>query len=147
MQYSSTCINFAIYSQTLPIFADNMEALFDVWIMGDKFCHEIKHSLIALKDQSRVTKKPFPYLFNYYNIRFFNHYNSSSTRNALAHIINSVIGALNTFHWLPAYLVIIPDRDLLDSISHFEYGISKCCMYASTYSLGIHPEHAHCNAT
>ena len=45
--------------------------------------------------------------------------------NPLVSIVNCFAEALNRFHLLPRFVVIIPDQDIIRAINYFDYRISK----------------------
>ena len=67
------------------------------------------------------------YMSNYYNVKNFNNLSAvgASARNAMARLINSTIEALNSSNTLPKMLIIIIDKDLIESINLFNYGAYK----------------------
>ena len=103
-----------------------MSAAYDLWIIGDGFLKDMIPSIRSLKTQATINKKKPPYMYEYFNIKFFHTYHASSTRNAIARIHNAVVEALNTNARLPAYILMMLDSNILETISYFEFGISKC---------------------
>ena len=58
-----------------------------------------------------------PYLYEYYNVFAFMQIASSGVRSILARLLNSLIEGLNERQWLPRFLIIFLDMDLIDEIN------------------------------
>ena len=107
-------------------FSDNIHAIFDIWFIGDD-C--MKNSFGTFEAMTRVQqgdrKKIPPYIYENYNtLPFYKSFSSGVTSTA-AHMINTLIEALNTREWLPRFVVVIPDKDLLKDIEVYEFAASK----------------------
>ena len=68
-----------------------------------------------------------PYLFANYNMNAFmsGAITSSLIHNPMVRFVNCFAEALNRFHLLPRFMVIIPDQDIIKAINYYDYGISK----------------------
>ena len=65
-----------------------------------------------------------PYAYRYFNILAFYQASDPRPNNAIGKILNALIKALNRNAGMPDYLIIVPDVDILKSISHFDFGVS-----------------------
>ena len=78
------------------IFADNIAAFFEIWMVGDAFLRDIMGTLQAMKNEARLNRKaPSLYLNEYYNMIVFTQPTSSGIGQVVARVINSFIEALN----------------------------------------------------
>ena len=68
----------------------------DAWFIGDSFLLEVHSSLQSLKDGAKDSKRPLPYVYEYYNMSFFMESPSSTNVDVLAHFHNSIVHALST---------------------------------------------------
>ena len=96
-----------------------------MWIIGDKFINRNYHALQKLKTEAIMTKKPLPYVYDYYNLSCFTPNPKSLLENTLARIINALIKALNDATKMPRIILIIPEGDILDFIGHSEKGMRE----------------------
>ena len=100
-----------------------MQAIYDVWFIGDQFFRDMFPSLQNLKQQAKLLKTPIPYLYEYYNV--FGYYSmvTSGIRCAIARVYNSLVVGLNTRECLPRLIVIMLDKDIIEDVSfhgHYE---------------------------
>ena len=72
--------------------------------------------------QARETKNPPPYLFQYYNIDGLYPPTRSDVKSVLARIFNALVEKFNESIYLPRYIVIIPDKDIIVNAQVFDYG-------------------------
>ena len=69
-------------------------------------------ALFALKKAALVSKQPKPFIFNFYNIS--GHYvTTGSGYKGIVRLLNPLIHGLNEEPFLPKYVIIIPDDDIL----------------------------------
>ena len=115
-----------IFFQCITI-AGEIQALNDVWLIGDAFLKEIFPILQGLKTQKIMLKKPPPYIYEYFNTFGFITCNGTSQRNILARLLNALIEAFNRREKLPRYIVVILDKNLIEAAvqANFDYGITK----------------------
>ena len=104
-------------------FPANIKALEDMWIVGDRFMNSIFRTLQELKDKAVRADKPTPFIYERFNV--FHFYRSSLTHNAYIRMLNSFVDALNRRPHLPKYILLVPDKDLLEAIDFFNFGITK----------------------
>ena len=79
-----------------------------------------------MRIKAREAKSALPYTFDYYNIMPFFENPLSQNRNALSHIFNWFMSAINDKKspLLPRMIILIPDWDILHFINHYSYGVS-----------------------
>ena len=105
------------------IFTAEVEAIEDLWLIGDSFLRTSYSSLQEMRTDAKVNKITGPYIYDYYNIKAYFQASNGSSSAALFNILNSVIEGLNDKTHLPRYILICPDRDLLQHANHFLFGI------------------------
>ena len=74
-----------------------------------------------MRQQAKLNKEDPPYLFQYYNVQgFMQERESMGIRRAIARMVNATIKALNLQVRLPRFLVLAPDKDIVDDIDQFD---------------------------
>ena len=91
------------------IFADNVEACHDTWILGDEF---LRDSLATINSLKKATSSKL-YLHQMFNIKTY--YPAYESR-GIVRYINSLIDGMNERKNLPKYIIIVPDKDFLVNI-------------------------------
>ena len=99
-----------------------VQATADVWIIGDKFLRSMYAELQSLCSEAAIKKRPPPYLYEFYNV--FCYY-PTTKMNALAGIINAYIEILNNRSHLPKYVIVIPDKNIIEAADHCDFGVKK----------------------
>ena len=107
------------------VIAAAIKALKNVWCIGDNFLCENYHALQDLKTDAKMKKVDTPYLYDKYNISAWYMNATSMVRPSIARILNSFIEALNTKSHLPAYVFIIPDKDIIKSIGFCKFRVCE----------------------
>ena len=107
--------------------ADNIEAIFNVWFVGDKMLTDSFPAYKEMLQQGRESKDVMiPYLFEFYNVKDFHgsasgdDQNGNDKCNYLARVINALTEAANKCDRLPRYVVITIDIDLIEAINVWE---------------------------
>ena len=98
-----------------------MQAIYDVWLLGDQFFRQTFPALQAWRRRTRVQKVQQPYLYDYYNIFGYYTVTTSHTKHTVGCVLNALITALNTRERLPRMILIILDKDLLEDIGIFNF--------------------------
>ena len=107
---------------SLNFFSDQVDAVSDVWIVGDQSLKSWYATFLAMKSQAVNENKPLPYLNDSYNILPF--YKPSDLKiPMLARLINTITEGLNEEVKLPRYIIIVTDRDVLDYLHFDDFGI------------------------
>ena len=105
------------------IISENVPALKDVWLVGDEFLRENCNGLVTLKTAARINKRDPPYLHNHYNVTAYYINSSFLIRSALTRIVNAVIEGINAKDHLPKYVFVIPDKDILQAMKFWDFGL------------------------
>ena len=125
MQFSPTCkpslvLVSEIYANHIIhnfyiIFVASIEAVDDMWLVGDSLLKETYGMLEAMRQSAlkKNTNNSMPYIHAYFNM-LERHTRSSST--GLVHFINPLIDLLNERPRLPKFIIVIPDKDLLAAL-------------------------------
>ena len=119
------------------LFADDILAMKDIWIIGDAYLKCLAYTLKAMKVSSKAqassSNKPRkePYIHQQYNVETF--YDVEQNVNAMGRIFNSLMKALNdNRRSLPGLIIIIPGREFLEMLNFFDFGVSLMiskCLY------------------
>ena len=64
------------------------------------------------------------HLFKQYNIEALVAPQLSQTRSVLSQLFNAFVKALNDFKYLPKYILIMLDKDIIDNIGVYDFGIA-----------------------
>ena len=107
----------------LHIFPANIEALSDLWIIGDHFLCDLAPALQRRHRTAALANKTQPFIHERFNV--FTFYQSPVTFDTFACIANALIDGINRRIKVPRYLIVMPDRDLINATDYFNFGISK----------------------
>ena len=69
-----------------------------------------------------MKRAKLPYLYSYYNIRYWYPDIYSDVKTSIARTFNSLIEALNTHYLLPKYIFVVIDEDFIISGNLFKFG-------------------------
>ena len=89
------------------------------------FVKEIYQTFPSLKLQAIRLNRKIPYCYEKFNVETFFYNNSYGLKSPVSHLLNSVINTINAQEFLPKYLIIIPDKDIVDFINYTQRGISQ----------------------
>ena len=92
-----------------------------MWILGDNFLKEAHSSLLDLRDKAAQRNLPVPFIFKQFNIRAF--YTNKGFRTGINILLDPLAEALNKYHKLLKYMLVVPDKDLLSHLK-WDNGIS-----------------------
>ena len=111
----------------LNFFAANIPALKDIWIVGDQFLRDTFDALQMMRNNTvtNIDPKTQLYIYAYYNVVLHFPGVSNRVKSLMARIINAMIKGLNSKEKLPKYLVVFIDKDLIEALDYFEYGITE----------------------
>ena len=101
--------------------SENVQAIYDVWFVGDQFFREVFPTLQSLKRRAKVQKINPPYLYEYYNIFGYYSLMSSANKRCIAHLFNAIVTGLNTRQRLPHLIVIMIDKDIIEDVGIFDH--------------------------
>ena len=120
---------FGIYYTALcSIFTADVQALRSVWMIGDDFLYRVFPGFQQLKSDCFVKKEDLPYLYQYYYLNAWYVKQIQSTVPSMAKIQNAMAAAFNEFNSLPKYLMILPDKDLIVLVEHYDKGAKQLLM-------------------
>ena len=82
------------------------------------FLKDTVNALIGLHNTARSNRKlSMPYIFKQFNVQAF--YNTKSVAlHGLARQLNPLLEALNERPRLPKYILLVPDRDIINETRH-----------------------------
>ena len=126
----ANCYNFNI--------AGTIKAFKDCWIIGDHFVNDIYYVLQELNQEQYKKDKKKIYMYDKYNVKCFSSHPLTKIKEALARLVNALIHGLNEQRdnnteipkekvisaFLPRYILVIPDWDIVKHIGHYQYGVS-----------------------
>ena len=117
-------INKNFYS-IIILFAGEILAFNDLWLVGDDFLHDHYYKLPQIKNDAYLARERLPYMYDFYNVSCFTPNPQSLTTNVIARLVNSFIKALNDTNKIPRIVLIIPEDDLLTYLfkQNEEFGI------------------------
>ena len=118
--------------QFCVIFSDRVRAFRDAWIIGDEFLRDAAQTFTAIKEKTNLEKRPPPFLFEQFNVRI-NFANTTSLANILSRIVNALITELNENDHLPKYILIVPDKDIVQDMQFNAYGASHILEKMTTW--------------
>ena len=89
-------------------------------MIGDAFLKETLDAFYALRRTVLAAKKPvnIPYLLKQFNVS--GHYMTSGIANIINRFINALVELLNKRPKLAKYILIIPDRDIVDKVANMD---------------------------
>ena len=120
MQFSNIYVNIA----------DQVEVVFDTWIVGDQFLKEYHSSLKALKSQAKKKKEehrtPPPYLMQFYNLKVYYKSSVTAETKAATRIFNSLLDAVNEnkYH-LPKFIIVVIDKEIVEDYAEKPYSVAE----------------------
>ena len=77
--------------------------------------------LQGLKSEAMIQHERPPYCYEFYNVSAW-YQTPLSTTPVIARISNSLIETLNENTYLPKYVIVIPDKDVIESQSKRDFG-------------------------
>ena len=107
------------------LFVDDVEALKNVWCIGDKFLEKTFAMMPVLKTQNKLCKNKDLYLQIDYNLSAFFTPSEDSLKPTITRIFNSLVKALNDNDHLPKYILVICNKDILDSMETTRFDPKK----------------------
>lgn len=107
-----------------------MEALFDVWFVGDTSLNSSSQAfkdmqlkakaVIKFNEDEHLHKEVIPYFYEYYNVSMYTQLGSAGVRSVLGRILNSLLEAINKRPRLPRYVILLLDKDVIDEVNIWE---------------------------
>ena len=102
---------------SIYFFVDKVEAIYDVWFVGDEFFTKTFSEMQELRRRARAANAKPPYLYDYYNVFGFYTLRSSGNTRSIGRMLNSLIVGLNTRERLPRLIVLVIDKDIIEDVS------------------------------
>ena len=102
------------------IFAGPVTAIFDLWIIGDKFVTDLFHDLQLMHSRAREAKQPDLHIYDHYNVKCFTANPLSDVKSVVVCILNAILKALNDFTRMPKVVVIIPEWDMIKFLNYYK---------------------------
>ena len=78
-------------------------------------------TIITTKNKARSTNSPLPYLFDKYNVLPPYPKSSSLNDSVIRRIYNEFVDGLNENPWLPKYICILPDKDIIQAAKYYGF--------------------------
>ena len=103
------------------MFAEDVAARADFWIVGDEAVRASISTRQAMKSECGFDNKLLPYIYEYYNVNCYFESPLGKTKSVAARILNSVIQGMNAWAHLPRYILVIPDVDILNYACKYDY--------------------------
>ena len=110
----------------------------DCWIVGDRFVNDIYYGLAEANQSHKRDQGEQLFIYSNFNIRGFVSNLLTKIKEAPARLVNSLIHAFNEkpaqdaegrivgpAQFLPCFIIVIADWDIVKHISHYKYGISR----------------------
>ena len=124
-------INIFIY------ISGSVKAIKDLWFVGDLFINDIYYTLAEANQCYKKDNDTQLYLYSQFNVQGFVSNPLTKIKEAPARLVNSLIHALNekpvqdregryvgAAQFLPRFIIIIVDWDIVKHIGHFKFGMS-----------------------
>ena len=99
-------------------FSDDLKGLSKVWILGDNFLAESYRKNFKKASGDFFLKNQFEVL------PFCSSKYSDSNTNTLSRIVNSFTQAMNTKYYLPDFLIVFLDNDLVEFLQYKKYNVA-----------------------
>ena len=94
---------------------DEIKAIRDVWLVGDDSLSKIYGGLQHLKSRRESKHEKGPYIYEFYSVSAWYMNPLSEVRPTIARLQNALTEALNQNIYLPKYIIIIPEKDIVES--------------------------------
>ena len=99
--------------------------IYDVWMVGDVFFGKIIETLFEMRTTALRKKKQPPYIYHMYNVFAYVPSRNIGAKRSIACIFHALVEGLNNRIRLPRFLLVIIDRDIIEDINLFDYGVSS----------------------
>ena len=106
----------------INLFSEPVKALQTIWCIGDVFLHDIKGTLQTLKTSEAAQQGRKLFIHMHFNFESFAINPLSPVKPSAVRIYNALVQALNAYQHLPDYIIIIPDKDIIESIHRYDFG-------------------------
>ena len=106
-------------------FTEEIEALREVWIVGDHFLHQNFDVFQQQKSTAILDHKDPPHLYQFYGISAWYVNLISFLKPTTARLQNALVKALNKKTYLPKYVIMMPDIDILRTLHAWGPGANE----------------------
>ena len=93
-----------------------------IWVAGDDFLYDTFTSYRAMVLKAKTQKKQAPFIHDYYDVSFHFTRPLSEVKYVETRIYNTIVEAMNNYERLPKYILILLDKDLIESLKTCDYG-------------------------
>ena len=107
------------------VLSDDIKALRSVWCIGDDFLYQIFGALQSLKSEASIRNKCPPYIYEYYNVSAYYQNPLSRAEPTISCLLTALIEALNQHIYLPKYVILLCDKDIIQSADIWDFGVGK----------------------
>ena len=106
----------------LSIFSANIKALRDVWLLGDSFMRSLWPTFAATRAKAVAANTTKPYLFDFFNVIPLYPGVGDANKSLIGRIHNELVNGLDDHDWLPSYLVVLPDKNIIEAAKFGGFG-------------------------
>ena len=126
MQFSVISNMNNILIDLYHLVSDNIEAVYDVWFVGDQFLQDIYSTFQAMINRATLDKRAWqPYLLEYYNPKGYFFTSKGWLNSSTSRVLNKLIEALNENSRLPKMIIFIIDKDFITDVKNYDYGATR----------------------
>ena len=79
----------------------------------------------GLKTTVELKNSDPPYLYSMYNLKFFYMNLISPVQPMIVRLYNALVQALNENEHLPKFIIVIPDKNIIEQLNCFDCGINE----------------------
>ena len=124
------------------ILSGQIRAIKDCWIIEDLFINDIYYALAEANKEKFSSQQKKLHIYNNYNMKCYSSNSLSKAKEAPVRLVNALIHALNDHDgknkkgtaseeeipkfapFLPRFIIMIPDWDIIKHIGHYKYGVT-----------------------
>ena len=103
-------------------YADAAPAVYDIWCLGDSFLQDIFNTFHTVMYEAERNRQETisPFMSEYYNVMGDYKLMPGGATQVIGRMINTLIHVINKRQKLPKYLIVIPDKDVVNDVDVFE---------------------------
>ena len=105
------------------VLSDKIKANKDLWLVGDTFLRDVWPAILGTNTKVTAQKTSKLYIFDNYNIVPCFSGRTTFTRSILVHLHNQIISTLNDQEMLPKFIVVLPDKDIIEAVKQAGFGL------------------------
>ena len=103
----------------LKYITDDLKGTRKIWLLGNNFLAE------TFRKSFKKSKSEFFIKYNYEVTAHCSSKYSDKNSNSLSRITNTFIQAMNTKYYLPEYIIIFLDDDLIEFLQYKKYAVAS----------------------